>query len=661
MNVTLPDGTVLEGVPDGTTKAQLLQKLKTNGYDTTGLEPKPRDIKDKYAETAEDQNFLQNLAAGAGGAVTGVGMGLRQMNPFGTGPSDDEVREYQASMSGLRGTVGGTIGEIGAYLVPSVGGARVMGAIPTVSRLLAAGGGKALGAATGMAATEGAVTGALRPVNDEESRVENIVKDAAFNAVVPSVIAGGGKATSVVREMFAPFMGQTAKNVSAARLIKRASGAKYGESADDVITALQAPTPFFKPSVSQATVGLKNRNIAGLQRAAEREFPDAMGTRVDTQRMEREGLIRSFAGDDAEIARMRTVRGDEFSSSVDDAQEAGLLGRYTREALDIPPRPVEALVPSNLQPGMTQRVLSAGEVPTPKTVPILEKLRVNPLVNASIDDAKAMAKGNLGLPESMKKLTQSEIDDVLVDPMRSIKGLQLMKFAIDNRLAPSMSGSASAAVKIKDSAAANVKSALMQGVKQTGIGGEKFIKANERFAEQSDEIFQKKVGQNMLALLQKPLGEAESGAKLARAIEAETALVKKSGGLGRSGLDEKLTPENAARVNKVISQLDVDETVRELSSVGVSGKAVKELTGETLSLPNLMNASVALANGAFRRIFGMSKEGTMKNLAEMMQDPAMAAKYMQLATKKEQTAIKVINKLMTYTPVVAASSSGTEQ
>lgn len=650
--VQAPDGSILRiSGPDDATADELEQAAQSQ------WKPKQRDIKDKYVETADDQGFLTNLAAGAGGAVTGIGMGLRQINPFGTGPSEDDVREYQASMAGLRGTVGGTIGEVGTYLIPSIGGARAMSAIPTVSRLLAAGGGKALGAATGMAATEGAVTGALRPVTEEESRVENIVKDAAFNAVVPSVIAGGGKTASVVREMFAPFLGQTAKNVSAARLIKRASGAKYGQGADDVITTLQSPTPFANPSVSQATVGLKNRNIAGLQRAAEREFPDSMGARVDAQRLEREGLISSFAGTDDEIKHLVNASKTNMRTGVDEAQA---IGQVTR-SMSMPPKPIVTRIPSNLQPGLIIESRIAGESPKLSTSPVLEKLRTNPLANAAIEDAKSLARGDIGLPSDIQRLTQAEIDDIVADPMKSVKGLQLVKFAIDNRFAPTMADSATAKVKVKDSTVANVKNALMRGVKQTGPGGERFIQANQEFANKSSEIFQKKVGQNMLGLLQKPLGETESGAKLARAVEAETALVKKSGGFGRSGLDEQLTPSNLAKVNKVIAQLDVDETVKELSSVGVGSKAVKELTGETLSLPNLMNASVALANGAFRRIFGMSKESTMKNLAEMMQDPAMAAKYMQLATKKEQNAIKVINKLMTYTPLVTAASSGTEQ
>lgn len=45
MNVTLPDGTTIEGVPDGTTKAQLFDKLKANGHavDESWMKPAASD------------------------------------------------------------------------------------------------------------------------------------------------------------------------------------------------------------------------------------------------------------------------------------------------------------------------------------------------------------------------------------------------------------------------------------------------------------------------------------------------------------------------------------------------------------------------------------------------------------------------------------------
>ena len=38
MDVRLPDGTLLRGVPDNISKADLVAKLKNNGYDTSKLD-----------------------------------------------------------------------------------------------------------------------------------------------------------------------------------------------------------------------------------------------------------------------------------------------------------------------------------------------------------------------------------------------------------------------------------------------------------------------------------------------------------------------------------------------------------------------------------------------------------------------------------------------
>lgn len=65
MNVTLPDGTVLTDIPEGTTKAQLLAKLKANGYDVSGLEEAP-------AKPAQKESVLDAPNAIASGFNRGV-------------------------------------------------------------------------------------------------------------------------------------------------------------------------------------------------------------------------------------------------------------------------------------------------------------------------------------------------------------------------------------------------------------------------------------------------------------------------------------------------------------------------------------------------------------------------------------------------------------
>ena len=185
-----------------------------------------------------------------------------------------------------------------------------------------------------------------------------------------------------------------------------------------------------------------------------------------------------------------------------------------------------------------------------------------------------------------------------------------------------------------------------------------YADVGKKYAELSDDLFQKKVGQNMLGLLQKPLGEGESGAKLARAVEAETSLVKKSGGFGREGLDEQLTPENLAKVGKVISQLDADTTISELSRKGMRSAAIRDAVGTGIELPNLMNQGVAITNGLIRRVFGAGQIKTLRELAEVMQDPALTAKLMERATAKEKNAIEFMRKTMQYYSPYAAAQAG---
>ena len=185
-----------------------------------------------------------------------------------------------------------------------------------------------------------------------------------------------------------------------------------------------------------------------------------------------------------------------------------------------------------------------------------------------------------------------------------------------------------------------------------------YADVGKEYAELSGDLFQKKVGQNMLGLLQNPLGDGESGAKLARAVEAETSLVKKSGGFGREGLDEQLTPENLAKVGKVISQLDADTTISELSRKGMRSAAIRDAVGTGIELPNLMNQGVAITNGLIRRVFGAGQIKTLRELAEVMQDPALTAKLMERATAKEKNAIEFMRKTMQYYSPYAAAQAG---
>lgn len=139
MDVRLPDGTTIRNVPDGTTKAELREKLARNGYDVSGLEP----------ETIVAQNIKQGAGNLAAGLVRGAGsIGATLLAPIdiakdamaGKGLSLESNRQRRADMDSALGTMGAETDSIlfkGGKLAGEIAGtAGAGGAIAnTVGRL----------------------------------------------------------------------------------------------------------------------------------------------------------------------------------------------------------------------------------------------------------------------------------------------------------------------------------------------------------------------------------------------------------------------------------------------------------------------------------------------------------------------------------------------
>ena len=122
MNVTLPDGTVLQDVPDGTTKEQLRAKLASNGYDVSKLEEPTWGQRGK--------EFLQ----GAKGRADEMRLGIRGLLPQalldagnkaatslgGQVPTKENATPIPDTWAGTAGSIGA---DVGATFLP--GGALV--------------------------------------------------------------------------------------------------------------------------------------------------------------------------------------------------------------------------------------------------------------------------------------------------------------------------------------------------------------------------------------------------------------------------------------------------------------------------------------------------------------------------------------------------------
>ena len=372
-------------------------------------------------------------------------------------------------------------------------------------------------------------------------------------------------------------------------------------------------------------------------------------------------MVKEVAGDtyDDVLSALKNLNTPFSKPSV--AQATAKLNNPEIAALQ---RVAEGISPV---PGVTREAAQRGEragllqsfAGDDASVAVIEKARA---ANSYSSVLKQPVKGDSELGNILRdpyvKDTFAEVRK-LVDASR-VQGrdvplgeqLQMVKKSLDKTLSgtPVNKPSSNETRAITD-----VQSRLNTWMKSNIKG---YADVGKEYAELSGDLFQKKVGQNMLGLLQNPLGDGESGAKLARAVEAETSLVKKSGGFGREGLDEQLTPENLAKVGKVISQLDADTTISELSRKGMRSAAIRDAVGTGIELPNLMNQGVAITNGLIRRVFGAGQIKTLRELAEVMQDPALTAKLMERATAKEKNAIEFMRKTMQYYSPYAAAQAG---
>ena len=167
MDVTLPDGTVIRGVPDGTTKDQLRAKLASNGYDVSKLQDKkPTGAEMLAKETGAGEAFMVS----AGRKVQDISDGILQMYLKATGDTKtlgglrQNVAERDAQFAPLakeRPISTGVGGALPSLAVPGSGagylGAMGAAALPellsygSVQERLSKGGVAAVGGAAGRA------------------------------------------------------------------------------------------------------------------------------------------------------------------------------------------------------------------------------------------------------------------------------------------------------------------------------------------------------------------------------------------------------------------------------------------------------------------------------------------------------------------------------
>lgn len=278
MDVTLPDGTVVEGVPDGMTKAQLVAKLKSNGYDTSwykedsSVSPSPTipakeqpRVRGYGEQLARDFSITgRDILEGAGAIPQMIGAPLEAIGLKSAGAN---VGRQAADWLGLQkpeSTSERVLSAAKQAFVPGAGfikAGQAMAAAPTLSNTAQMVGKTlasqpaaqlALGGVSG-AAAESAEIGGLGPVGQVAAGL------VAPMAVAPIASAAIGTARGI-KNIVAPIVSESAREQGAARLATRV----LGQRSDQAATALGSAAD--DVTAGQVAAAIDNTDLAALQK-----------------------------------------------------------------------------------------------------------------------------------------------------------------------------------------------------------------------------------------------------------------------------------------------------------------------------------------------------------------------------------------------------------
>lgn len=283
MDVRLPDGTLLQNVPDGTTKAQLTEKLAANGYDIGRLTPVETTAKRENVVSERAPAFAKDYPRLYEGLVS-----ARQM----LGPT----------IEAAGGIAGGIIGG---------GGGTVAGPVGTVA-------GSVAGASLGYGIAKEALEAADVALGLKDPRKgAAIVTEPARNILEGATYEAGGRILGQALPVVAKKIGETSSNLlgkvadirnipgqKAAKIARESIG---GGELDEVLNALRNAKPGQTPAQALADAGLNQPVVQSLLKNVATRDPKFFTDLLKTQDFATVNKLSQLAGGETATASRNTL------------------------------------------------------------------------------------------------------------------------------------------------------------------------------------------------------------------------------------------------------------------------------------------------------------------------------------------------------------------
>ena len=663
MDVRLPDGTIIKGVPDNISKADLTAKLKANGYDVSKLEaptvapseiPAPRKERGFFGTIgAPIQAASEGIISGGGNVMFGaqrlLGMGLEKvggadassLGRAGQFLQEDAARRLAESQGRVAPfkqefPVSTGAGELGAEVVGTLPVGAVIAAplraIPAaapLSQAIRTGGfskGNIATRAAGGATLGGASAAVINP------------EDAALGATIGGAVPFAGPALGYVGGKVANM--RTMPQNRAASLAQQAAGADLKE----VVNALRNAPPGV--GVAQTLARFENPALQALVRDSLESTPEGaqylskLGTMTEKQAVNELAKIAGGVSA-AETRATAELAKNNLNVITTPMREASLgrvnLGKFvadeaaSREANDL-----AVLMGSGSEIDPARFILQAtGAEKALRSVGI-KPLEGAPLANqiAAISKNPSFAGNDLvegsvqRVAEDIARWTSSNgvIDANALEAIR--------KNAVNAAIAKLRPGAdATAQRNLAAGVMSNIKPLIDKAIEDAGgAGWREYLTTH---AKGMQKIAEKKLTGEALALFKNNKNE------FVRLVQNESPeTVEKFLGPGNYNIALELADSTMDVLRKqATGHLDRVAASKQATE---GQKALATLVSQNTSMlrfPNLINAWAAAGNKTISELEKRIGVKTTKTLSDAMQDPQTAANLLESIPASERNKI----------------------